>query len=111
MRTAGEIAEEVRSGEEAAREVRGALDRLERWQPVTNAFSQVFADDALEEAGYDHEGVLAGVPVAVKDLFDMAGRETTGCCEAYRGNVATTDAPVVRALRDAGAVIVGKTNM
>ena len=52
----------------------------------------------------------AGVPVAVKDLFDVEGHETTGCCAAYRGNVARRDAEVVTRLRRAGAVIVGKCN-
>jgi aspartyl-tRNA(Asn)/glutamyl-tRNA(Gln) amidotransferase subunit A len=88
--------------------VERALAELERWQPVTNAFSQVFADEA--RAAEPRTGPLAGVPVAVKDLFDMAGKETTGCCAAYAGTVATGDADAVRRLRDAGAVIVGKTN-
>ena len=97
----------MKGGPEA---VERALAELERWQPVTNAFSQVFAEEARAKAAQRREGPLAGVPVAVKDLFDMAGKESTGCCAAYNGNVATTDAEVVRRLRDAGAVIVGKTN-
>ena len=108
MESARDVAAGLASSEDA---VRGALDRLERWQPVTNAFSQVYADEALEESRREHRGVLAGVPVAVKDLFDVTGRETTGCSEAYRGNVAAKDAPVVAALREAGAVVIGKTNM
>jgi Asp-tRNA(Asn)/Glu-tRNA(Gln) amidotransferase A subunit family amidase len=97
--------------------VRRALDRLERWQPVTNAFSQVFAEEALMQAERADAAIargeqrpLLGVPVAVKDLFDMSGKETSGCCAAYRGNMARSDAEMVRRLRDAGAVIVGKTN-
>jgi Asp-tRNA(Asn)/Glu-tRNA(Gln) amidotransferase A subunit family amidase len=108
----GESARDVASGRESSEDaVRGALERLERWQPVTNAFSQVFAGEARERARDPHEGVLAGVPVAVKELFDVAGRETTGCSAAYRGNVATSTAPVVSSLLDAGAIVVGKTNM
>jgi aspartyl-tRNA(Asn)/glutamyl-tRNA(Gln) amidotransferase subunit A len=53
---------------------------------------------------------LAGVPVAVKDLFDVVGCHTTGCSLAYRDNVAISDAVVVRRLRAAGAIVVGKTN-
>jgi len=87
-----------------------AIERIERWQPVTNAFSQVYAEEAREEARSERTGPLAGVPVAVKDLFDVAGRETTGCCAGYRGNVADRDAEVVRRLREAGAVLVGKCN-
>ncbi|MEX0832797.1 MAG: amidase, partial [Actinomycetota bacterium] len=88
-----------------------SLDLIERWQPVTNAFSQVWPKDAREAAGWAPEGPLRGVPVVVKDLFDVAGRETTGCSRAYDGNVAEDDAELVGALRVAGAVLVGKTNM
>src|SRR3989440_6211695 len=87
--------------------VEEALETIDRWQPVTNAFSQIFRDAGSEEP---REGPLSGVPVAVKDLFDVAGHETTGCSEAYRGNVASRDAVVVRRLREAGAILVGKCN-
>ena len=98
--------------------VREALRRAEAWQPVTNAFSQLHADEALAEAqdrthrlahGEDL-GPLAGVPVAVKDLFDVAGWETSGCSAPFRGTVARSDAEAVRRLRSAGAVVIGKTN-
>jgi aspartyl-tRNA(Asn)/glutamyl-tRNA(Gln) amidotransferase subunit A len=95
-----------------------ALDRIDRWQPVINAFSQIRPEAALEEARARGDGLargepgglLAGVPVAIKELFDVAGWETSGCSLAYRGNVARYDAEAVRRLRDAGAVVVGKTN-
>jgi Asp-tRNA(Asn)/Glu-tRNA(Gln) amidotransferase A subunit family amidase len=117
--TASAIAHAVRAGEASPVEVaEEALRRAEAWQPVTNAFSQLHPDEALAEArkraddlvrGGD-PGPLHGVPVAVKDLFDVAGWETTGCCAAYRGRVAVRDAHAVRRLRDAGAVVIGKTN-
>jgi aspartyl-tRNA(Asn)/glutamyl-tRNA(Gln) amidotransferase subunit A len=96
--------------------VERALRRLEAWEPTTNAFSQVRAEAALAEARQVGDrsrhalGPLSGIPVAVKDLFDVAGMETTGCCAAYAGLVAVQDAPVVAAWRRAGAIIVGKTN-
>ncbi|MDP9296465.1 MAG: amidase [Actinomycetota bacterium] len=116
--TASGMAAALRIGEASSRELVGrALERLERWQRVTNAFSQVFAEEALAEANEADKAIargeerpLLGVPVAVKDLFDMAAKETSGCCAAYRGNIARSDAEMVRRLRDAGAVIVGKTN-
>jgi aspartyl-tRNA(Asn)/glutamyl-tRNA(Gln) amidotransferase subunit A len=91
-----------------------ALHSLEEWQPATNAASQLFAEQALRAARDlpDREiGPLHGIPVLVKELFDVAGHETTGCCEAFRGNIATHDALVVKRLRAAGAIIVGKANM
>jgi len=91
-----------------------ALGSLQDWQPITNAASQLFAEQALLSARALPDrpvGPLHGIPVLVKELFDVAGHETTGCCEAFRGNIASQDAFVVRRLRAAGAVIVGKANM
>jgi aspartyl-tRNA(Asn)/glutamyl-tRNA(Gln) amidotransferase subunit A len=89
-----------------------SLAEIERWQPVTNAFTQVFSEEipAMLDAS-PPDGALAGVPVAVKELFDVAGHETTGGSAVYEANVAARDAELVTRLRDAGAVIVGKTNM
>lgn len=95
------------------------LLRAEHWDLVSNVFSQLHDEEAMEVARSlreeaargDLRGPLHGVPVVVKDLFDVAGWETTGCCRAYRGAVAGTDAAVVARLRAAGALILGKTNM
>ncbi len=97
--------------------VQECLDRAGRWQHL-NAFTGRYAEDIVEQARQQTlllarggpRGPLFGVPVAVKDLFDVAGWETSGCSNAYRGNVATEDAEVVRRLREAGAIIFGKTN-
>jgi aspartyl-tRNA(Asn)/glutamyl-tRNA(Gln) amidotransferase subunit A len=91
-----------------------AIRSLEQWQPVTNAASQLFAEQSLRTARAlpsEPAGPLHGIPVLVKELFDVAGHETSGCCEAVRGNIASTDAFVVSRLRDAGAIIIGKANM
>jgi aspartyl-tRNA(Asn)/glutamyl-tRNA(Gln) amidotransferase subunit A len=93
--------------------VERSLERLHRWQPVTNAFSQVWEDEALAAARgliTDASGSATGVPLAIKDLFDVAGHETTGCCVAYRGTKTATDAPIVDRMRQADMVFVGKTN-
>lgn len=112
--TAGDMAEALRGGRVSAAElVERALRRAEAWQPETNAFTQLWAEESLSEARSvraDDERPLAGVPVAVKDLFDVAGRETTGCSRAYSGTLARVDAAMVRRLRSAGLVIIGKTN-
>jgi aspartyl-tRNA(Asn)/glutamyl-tRNA(Gln) amidotransferase subunit A len=119
MLTLTESARAVRTREVSPVElVEQALERAERWQMVTNAFSQIRAAEAMDEAGRranslargEPPGLLHGVPVAVKDLFDVTGWETSGCCLGYRGNIARRDAAVVRLLREAGAVIIGKTN-
>jgi len=113
MWTAAEMARSVRRGDVSPVElVEEAVRRAEAWQPVTNAFSQLHGDLAVEDARAlgPTSGPLHGVPIAVKDLFDVTGWETTGCCEGYRGRVATSDAEAVRRVRAAGAVVIGKTN-
>jgi aspartyl-tRNA(Asn)/glutamyl-tRNA(Gln) amidotransferase subunit A len=87
-----------------------ALERIDAWQEQTNAFAQVFADEARADAELDREGPLAGVPIAVKDLFDVRGHPTTGCCAAIPPIPAERDATLVARLRDAGAIVIGKTN-
>ncbi|WP_226963423.1 amidase family protein [Nostocoides sp. F2B08] len=115
--TAVETAAAVRAGRLTAREaVAAAFERLERHDPALNAFTVVRGDEALAEAravdagGAGRGGPLAGVPVAVKEEYDVVGTVTT---LGGRGNstLATSDSEVVRRLRTAGAVIVGKTTM
>jgi aspartyl-tRNA(Asn)/glutamyl-tRNA(Gln) amidotransferase subunit A len=85
----------------------------------TNAFILVDAEGARAAArvadderrrGIDR-GPLHGVPISIKDLMDIAGQPTTAASNVRKGHVAAADAPVVQRLRDAGAVIIGKTNL
>jgi amidase len=98
---------------------RAVLDRITHLQPTLHAYLAVLADAALaaahtaeaDIAAGRHRGPLHGVPVAVKDLCDLRGTATT-CASRVRGDdPATADATCVTRLRDAGAVIVGKTNL
>lgn len=83
-----------------------------------NAFIAVTAQEAMaaaEKAARDikagqYLGPLHGVPIAVKDLVDVAGTRTTSG-SAVPSAVAAEDAPIVRKLRDAGAIVIGKTNL
>lgn len=115
--TATEIAHRVRSGEiSAARVVSSCLERIGRLDPGLRAFTAVRADAALAEAealdagGPGHDGPLAGVPVAVKEEYDVRGLVTT---LGGRGNStpASADGEAIRRLRAAGAIVVGKTAM
>ncbi|MFN2590811.1 MAG: amidase [Actinomycetota bacterium] len=116
LETVAEMVAAVRSRLVKATELtERALRRAERWHPWTNAFSQVWADRAMRRAAEldrrtTTDGPLAGVPVTIKDLFDVAGAETTGCCRAYAGRVAAATATVVERVLSAGAVPIGKTN-
>ncbi|MEI7769115.1 MAG: amidase, partial [Chloroflexales bacterium] len=96
-----------------------ALARIAERDPQLNAFQLVLAERAMAaaraaEAAIDAGGYLGplhGVPVAVKDLLDLAGTPTTAGSKILAGNIAAQDATGVARLRQAGAVIVGKTRM
>jgi amidase len=108
---AAEQARRVRDGETSARElVAATLEQIARLDPRLNAFRVVRADQALSEAESPNPGPLAGVPVAIKDDTDVAG-ELTCYGTAAQERVAEHDAPVVARLREAGAVIIGKTHV
>jgi amidase len=111
-------AELVRGGEVSSRElVELYLRRIERLEPELNAFRLVMDERALVDArqadarrAAGDERPLLGVPLAVKDVEDVAG-EVTGFGTAAHGGPARQDGELVRRLRAAGAVIVGKTNL
>lgn len=112
-------AELIAAGEVSARAVvEATLARIAEQQPRLNAYRVVLAESALAEADEvdrrraagEELGVLAGVPVAIKDDCDVAGEPTCWGTAAHAGPVAA-DAEVVRRLREAGAVIIGKTHV
>jgi aspartyl-tRNA(Asn)/glutamyl-tRNA(Gln) amidotransferase subunit A len=98
---------------------RACLDRVEAIDTRLNAFITVTAEQALESAlaaeseiaAGRYRGQLHGIPVAVKDLFDVAGVVTTAGSKMLRDNVAAAESGAVERLREAGAVILGKLNM
>jgi aspartyl-tRNA(Asn)/glutamyl-tRNA(Gln) amidotransferase subunit A len=95
------------------------LDRTERLQPALNAYITITAERALADAKAawaeiaegKHRGPLHGVPIAHKDLFDIAGVPTTGGMNFLRENIPAEDGTVVAKLRDGGAICTGKLNM
>ena len=105
----------VRAGEVSARElVEASLEAIERHNPSVNAFVAVFEDRALAEADRVRAGdprPLCGVPIGVKDLLSATeGMPTTEGSSAFGEWIADHDSAHVRRLREAGAIVVGKTN-
>jgi amidase len=115
FRPAGELAALVRAGEVSARELAEAsLSRIEALQPDLNAFVHLDPDGALaaaEAVGPDDPRPFAGVPIAIKDTATVRGMPYTLGSDLFGDYVPDHDAFVVRRLRDAGFVIVGKTNL
>lgn len=90
--------------------VEAHLDEIERTNPRVNAFIEVYAEEARREAAAARQGPLAGIPVTVKDSFDLAGRVTWCGSLLRRGERAARDSNAAARLRAAGAIVIGKTS-
>ena len=117
--SAAGLARRIRDGDRSPIEVVDALlDRIEARNDRTNAFVTVAAERAREAAGEAERaieegeplGPLHGVPVAIKDLDDVAGVRTTSGSRLFDERVAEESDPFVTRLEEAGAIVIGKTN-
>jgi len=98
---------------------RECLAHIEKLNPSLNAFITVTEESALAEARAAEDeivrgiwrGPLHGIPIALKDLIDTAGVRTTSASALHENRVPSEDAEIVRRLRQAGAVLVGKNNL
>jgi amidase len=110
-----ELATLVHTGQVSSTElVTAALERIERLQPTLNAFMHIDADGALATAGAidrDDPRPFAGVPIAIKDTTAVAGMPFTMGSDLFGDFVPGHDSFATRRIRDAGFVIVGKTNL
>src|ERR1700722_8959928 len=106
--------------EVSAREVLHAhLERIDAVDGHLRAFTEVLREQAEADADASdarrahgqERGALDGVPVSVKECFDVAGRATTLGIPSWAGRLAERDAAMVTALRQAGAVVLGRTNL
>ncbi|MGO8987054.1 MAG: amidase [Terriglobales bacterium] len=124
--TIGELGEKIRDRSISPVELtHDCLDRIERLNPVLNAFITVTADSALAEARIaereifsgEYRGPLHGIPIGIKDIIDVAGVRTTAASGLFGGGTSRDrrlpgeDAQVVRRLRCGGAIILGKQNL
>lgn len=110
----------LRSGQTtSAALVEACLQAIDRNNPWTNAFIRVTADEARaaakrmdeeRESGRDR-GPLHGIPISLKDIIDVAGQPTTAASWVLKDRIPGRDATVVDRLRQAGVVLIGKTNL
>ena len=104
----------IRRRELSSRElITACLDRYHATEPQLHAFAWLDPERALRLAAErDREqprGLLHGLPIGVKDIYDTAGIPTESGSRLFAGRVAERDADVVKALQDAGAIVIGKT--
>jgi amidase len=118
--TARDLAARVRAGKISALDLLNAqLARVEKLNPRVNAIIALCADRAREKAKEKDAqrargetlGPLHGVPMTVKESFDVAGLPTTWGFPQHKNNIASDDAPTVKKLEAAGAIVFGKTNV
>ncbi len=82
------------------------LRQIDRYNSKLQAFITVLRPEPGSTGG-----ILAGIPIALKDLFDLSGIPTTAGSSFFKNNIPSTDAPVVARLKQAGALVIGKTNL
>ena len=120
LRSIAEAAEQIRGKKISPVElVRECLERIDRLNPTLNAFITVTADSAMAEAKKAEQeiqsgnwrGPLHGIPIGLKDLIDTAGVRTTAASAVFRDRIPAEDADVVKKLKAAGAVFIGKQNL
>jgi Asp-tRNA(Asn)/Glu-tRNA(Gln) amidotransferase A subunit family amidase len=120
LRTIQELSRKIRDRSISPVELtHDCLDRIEKLNPTLNAFITVTAESALERARVAEReifrgaylGTLHGIPIGLKDIVDVAGVRTTAASALFKDRVPTEDAQVVRRLRCAGAIILGKQNL
>ena len=108
----------MRKGELKAEDlVLSCLERIRMRESTIHAWAEVAEEQALIEARQcddafragEWKGVLHGIPIGVKDIIDVRGMWTRAGCSAYPARVAESDAEAVRQLRNAGAIVLGKT--
>ncbi len=115
-----QIAAQIRKGEISPVElIEGTLEVIDRYEPQLNAFITVFHDESLERARQAEAEIrngndlspLHGLPIALKDIIYVEGTQSTAGSNFFSHESPQFDAALVSKLRDAGAIIIGKTNL
>jgi aspartyl-tRNA(Asn)/glutamyl-tRNA(Gln) amidotransferase subunit A len=115
-----ETGELIRRGDLSPVElIQSSLERINKLQPQLNAFITITAEPALQAAELAEKeirrgkwrGPLHGLPIGVKDFYDTRGIKTTAAFEYFKNRIPDEDAVCLKTLKQAGTIIIGKTNM
>jgi aspartyl-tRNA(Asn)/glutamyl-tRNA(Gln) amidotransferase subunit A len=95
------------------------LERISRLNPKINVYITIFEEHAMEKAKIaekeiingNYKGLLHGIPVAVKDNFEVKGFKTTCASKVRENHISTFNATIINRLQQAGAILIGKLNM
>jgi len=110
----------IRKGDLSSRDLLELyISRIEKYNPAINAVITTDFDNARQAADAadlavtngDELGPLHGLPITIKDALQTSGLRSTGGAVELKDNVPVADAPVVKAVKDAGAIVMGKTNL
>jgi len=115
------IKQKLESGEITSEEVVvSCFDRIEKVENRIHAFTKLYKDEAIEQAKKIDKlrkqgkklGLLAGIPIAIKDIISVKGHETSACSKMLSGYIAPYDSTVIKRLvREHQAIVIGTTNM
>ena len=120
FKSATELARHIRQKDFSCRDLLELyISRIEKFNPTLNCVVTTNFDQARAQAdGADAHvsagktlGPLHGLPISVKDALETEGIQSTGGARELLGNIPNRDAPVVRAVKDAGAIVMAKTNL
>ena len=111
--TISELRDKLQRGEVSARQLTQALlDRIQTVDGKLKAYLWLNPDDALRQAdATDLTKPLGGIPVAIKDVLNVTGQPCTCASKILQGHISVYDATAIRKLREAGAILLGRTNM
>lgn len=119
--SAGEILDNIHSKKISIEEVvKAFLVQIKKYNPIINAITDLRSEEDIIEEAREKEkllekgvllGDLHGLPMTVKDSFNVIGLKTSNGHPLYRNNIATEDAELVKRLKASGAIIMGKTNL
>lgn len=106
------LMEQIADGQRSATDVvRWHLNRLDTVNPTLNAATEVLRDEALTQAANPQPGPLSGLPITLKETYALAGRQVTCGSQRAAPLHCTEDAPVVRKLKAAGAIVIARSNV